>query len=41
MRSNPRMREILRTTDVTGLSDRDIPRMFSSGRIPLPMARQV
>lgn len=28
MRSNPRMREILRTTDVTGLSDRDIPLMF-------------
>lgn len=28
MRSNPRMREILRTTDVTGLGDRDIPPMF-------------
>ncbi len=28
MRSNPRMREILRTTDLTGLSDRDIPPMF-------------
>ncbi len=28
MRSNPGMREILRTTDVTDLSDRDIPPMF-------------
>lgn len=28
MRSNPRMRDILRATDVTGLSDRDIPLPF-------------
>lgn len=28
MRSNPRMREVLRTTDVTELSDRDILPMF-------------
>lgn len=28
MRSNPRMREILRTTDVTELSGRDIPPVF-------------
>lgn len=28
MRSNPWMREILRTTDITDLSDRDIPPMF-------------
>lgn len=28
MRSNPRMREILRTPDITDLSDRDIPPVF-------------
>ncbi|MFD3414460.1 hypothetical protein [Streptomyces cyaneofuscatus] len=28
MRTHPRMRDILRATDVTGLSDRDIPLVF-------------
>ncbi|MEU7738481.1 hypothetical protein AB0B51_36535, partial [Streptomyces griseus] len=28
MRSSPRMREILQTTDITDLSDQDIPSMF-------------